>query len=703
MKKPKLKREKVKAPQKGKTKETKISVTPPKFSFYPLILILLLGVLCYSNTLHGPFVFDDAHNIVKLEGIHLNSFSYTNLAKLGQTAWEKGRPVALISFALNYYFGGLNTFGYHLVNLSIHLLNTILVYLFIQLTLNLPSLQERYGELAHEIALLSSLLFVVHPIQIQAVSYIVQRMTSLAAFFFLLALYCYAKGRLTEGKLRTTYFVGTAMAMLLALGSKQNTVTLPFFIAIYEYYFFQRLQLGQARKKWLYTVVGLILLVVLVAGIYTGFDVAHVLREGYKRTPFTPRQRMLTQLRVVVFYLSLLIVPLPSRLNLDHHFPLSYSLSNPPTTLICLFSVLGLIIVSIYLARKRPLISFSLIWFWGNLALESSFLPLKLVFEHRLYLPSVGFFLFVSILLIKGVESFKTQAQAKVGIKVGLLLVLIIPLSLLTYQRNKIWQDDLALWEDVVKKSPRKPEPHSALGHIYAGRGRLTEAIVQHKRALEIEPRLKGVRNALGAIYLRQGRVEQAVTEFLEEIKHYPDNTEAHYNLGIAYQRQKALIKAIAQFQRILAIDPGFKDAHNNLGDIYLQQGKLEQAIAELFKEIKHHPDNAKAYYNLGYAYTDQGRLEEAIVQYKHVLKIDPGIRGTHNNLGLIYLEQGKPEQATPEFLEEIKHHPDSTKAYYNLADAYRKRGLEQKATWAYQRASKMEQFVKDQQKHPSP
>lgn len=204
----------------------------PYFSHLAVILILLVGILCYSNTFYGPFVFDDAQNIVDLKGVHLDSFSSNNLAALGQAIGEKGRPVAMISFALNYYFGQLNPFGYHLVNFLIHLFTAISVYFLLKLTLNLPSLQERYGKHAQEAALLTSLLFVAHPIQTQAVSYIVQRMASMVALFYLLALYCYAKARLAEGSSRKAYFAGTALAALLAFGSKQNAITLPFFIAL---------------------------------------------------------------------------------------------------------------------------------------------------------------------------------------------------------------------------------------------------------------------------------------------------------------------------------------------------------------------------------------------------------------------------------------------------------------------------------------
>lgn len=657
-----------------------------KTALSSLILILLVGVLSYSNTLHNPFVFDDRSDIVELEGVCLDNFSPSELAELWQTIQDTGRSVARISFALNYYFGKLDTFGYHLFNLSIHLLTALSFYFFLKLTLTLPGLQERYEEYSGEIALFSSLLFVAHPIQIQAVTYIVQRMTSMAALFFILALYFYGQGRLAEGQKRTAFFAACALSALLALGSKENAITLPFFIALYEYYFFQKLELGEARKKWFYAIIGITLTVVMLGLIYTNFEPVSWLNEKYQIRAFTPGQRMLTQLRVVVFYLGLLFLPLPSRFNLDHHFPLSYSLLNPPTTLLCFGLVLGLIAGSIYLAKKRPLISFALIWFLGNLALESTFLPLELIFEHRMYLPSAGVFLLVGILVIKGIA----QVHVRQGIKVGFLLAIIIALSSFTYQRNSVWQDEVVLWEDAASKSPNKNRVWFNLGCIYENRRWLAKAIAAYRRTLELTPGFRHVNHRLGLIYYQQGKFNQSIVEFLKEIKLHPDNEIARKNLKNAYQEQRWFEETIAKYRNLIETDPGYKGAHNNLGRIYLQQGNLEQAVTEFLKEIESNPDDAEVYYNLGNVYRKQGKFREAIGQYQHVLAIDSRYEGIHNNLGGIYCQQGKPEQAISEYLEEISLNPDNVTAHYNLGVIYASKGLTQQAEQKYQTVLKL-------------
>ncbi len=534
----------------------------------------MLGILCYSNTLHNPFIFDDIPNIVERRGIHLDSLSAAGLVRL-KDGLGGNRPVALLSFALNYYFGGLDPFGYHLVNLLIHLLTSVLVYLFLKLTLSLPSLRERYGQYAREIALLSSLLFVAHPIQTQAVTYIVQRMASLAALFFILAIYCYAKARLAEGRKRVALFIGSILAGLLAFGSKETAITLPVFVALYEYYFHQRLKLTPSKKKWSYTIIGLALLIGLLAGMYyTGFKPLHWLNSTYKKYPFTPPQRLLTQLRVVVFYLSLLIAPLPSRLNLDHHFSLSYSLFNPPTTLLCLGLILGLIAGSIYLAKKRPLISFALIWFWGNLALESSFLPIELVYEHRLYLPALGFFILVSIFLVKGIEKLKIKAQLKQQAKLVLLLTLIIPLSAMTYQRNKVWQDRASLWKDAADKSPTLARPHYNLANVYAQREDYDKAMPYYLETIQLKPSHAKAHNNLGYCYFFKGDIQKAIAGSKTALRYKPKLVDAYFNLGIYYWNLKKLGAARDEFQKALKINPQYQKAIDGLRELEKESNK---------------------------------------------------------------------------------------------------------------------------------
>jgi hypothetical protein len=322
------------------------------------------------------------------------------------------RVFSYFTFALNYYFGEFNVFGYHLVNLFIHIASALFLYWFLILTFNLPSLKEHYSSVSYKAALFASLIFVSHPIQTQSVTYIVQRMASMAGMFYLLSMVLYIKGRLSSGRVRVLYFCGTGLSYLWGVFSKENVAILPLFIALYELYFFQNWDLGWRRNKVLFGLFASLVILGTFGFIIWGKGYIQFIKEGYHYLPFTMSEGVLTQFRIVLYYLNLLVYPHPSRLNLDYDFPISRTILDPVTTLLSVLTVAGLIGYSIWTAKKRPILSFFILWYFGNLVIESSILPLELVYEHRLYLPSVGPFILFSLLTMRGIEMWKRPGFA---------------------------------------------------------------------------------------------------------------------------------------------------------------------------------------------------------------------------------------------------------------------------------------------------
>src|SRR5512139_1538053 len=397
------------------SKERRQKKQLPLRHFIAIGLIVGVALLAYSNTFHVPFHFDDRPNITQNPNVQIKVFSWDRIERLIKNTYKESiRVFSYFTFALNYYFGGFNVFGYHLVNFLIHIASGIFLYAFLLLTFNLPSLKEKYGSISYKVALFSSLIFISHPIQTQSVTYIVQRMTSMAGMFYLLSLVLYVKGRLTTGRPRILYFGGMVSGYLLGVFSKENVAILPLFIALYEFYFFQDLDLSPKGRKILFGLVGALLILGAFGFIIWGQRYINVIIEGYQYRSlqyqgFTMSERVLTQFRVVLYYVTLLIYPHPSRLNLDYDFPISKTILDPPTTLISLLIILGLIGYSIWSARKRPVISFCILWYFGNLVIESSIFPLEMVYEHRLYLPAVGPFVLFSLLVLRGLERLKQR------------------------------------------------------------------------------------------------------------------------------------------------------------------------------------------------------------------------------------------------------------------------------------------------------
>ncbi|CAN2045515.1 protein O-mannosyl-transferase [Candidatus Magnetomoraceae bacterium gMMP-1] len=553
-----------------------------------LYILVIAGFLVYSNALQGPFMFDDGNNIVVNPHIRLIKLSLDGLERAAFKSVHSHRPVANISFALNYYFHQYHVVGYHIVNVLIHIITGMLLFVFIQITLSLPGVNADKSS-SLWISFFTALLWLVHPIQTQSVAYIVQRMNSMAAMFYVLSFLLYVKARLADKK-KWALFAGCVLAGLLAMGCKEIAVTLPFFILLYEWYFFQDLSKLWLKRNAIYLIVLGIILISIVF-IYMGPNPVERILSTYVNRDFTLTQRLLTEFRVVIHYLSLLFYPHPSRLNLDYDFPLSTSLIHPVSTLLCLCLIVFLIGFAIYSAKKERLISFGILWFFGNLVIESSVIGLEIIFEHRTYLPSI----FVSLIIV-----MLTYRYIKLKwFKPAILCALALVCSVWTYERNKVWSDNVVLWKDCTAKSPEKIRPYNNLGLALVLHNKFDEAILYYKKALQIKPDASDVYNNMGLVLSGLGKADEAISNFSKALEINPDLAQAHNNLGKELRNQNRLDEAIFHYRKALKICPGSEEVHNNIGVALAVQGKLDKAIEHFRVALRIDPGHVGARHNL--------------------------------------------------------------------------------------------------------
>jgi len=591
-------------------------------------LMVIVTFFAYANSFQVPFQFDDLPNISENLSIHFKDFSLDEVHELiRQNYKDTIRIFAYMTFAVNYYFGRLHVFGYHLVNFLIHLSSGLILFWFLFLTLNLPSLKERYGPKAFFIALFSAALFLSHPIQTQSVTYIVQRMASMGGMFYLLAIVLYAKGRTSSGPRQYLCWAGMAFSYFFGLFTKENVAILPVFIALYELYFFQGLNLSPKGKKALVYAFGVVLLIGLLGFFLWGRRYYDVIHEGYKIRDFTLVERVLTQFRVVLYYVTLLVYPMPSRLNLDYDFPTSRGIFDPPTTLVSILIIAGLIGYSIWVARKRPLLSYFVLWYFGNLVIESSIFPLEMVYEHRLYLPLVSPVILFVIGVVRGWEWLKQRWGSR---KIGKwsLWAFFCCLTLLfavgSYQRNLIWRDEISLWRDVVAKSPNKPRSLYNLGLALSRVSSYEEAISLLKHAISLKPDYVEAYNNLGNAFAELGKDDEAIAMYQRAISLKPDHTESLYNLGralLVFGNRPA--EAISLLSRAIAVNPGYTDAYINLGAAYNQVGRFIETVRLLESAKGEIAGRADGRLNLGVAYSALGNVDAAVRELVALRMID--------------------------------------------------------------------------------
>lgn len=446
-----------------------------------LTVIAFAVWLVYAKTLSGGFVFDDWSLILHNPDIRLTDFGWTGVANILTDL----RPVSTLTFAFNHMAHAYDYAGYHIVNIGVHIITGILLFFFTKTTLGLPSLDASYGQHKQALAYAVCLLWLFNPVNTQSVSYIVQRQNSMAAMFCLGAMLFYAHGRLAKKKAATLLLmVGGLASGALAFGSKENAFALPAFILIYEWFFFQN-----ATSRWfirfcLAAMGGAAAVAAFLYFFLPGMLPLGIINDGYDIYAFTMEQRLLTELRVLVYYITLIFFPHPSRLNIDIDFPYSSSWMDPPTTLVSFFLIAGLLALAVALARKKPLLSFCVLWFFGSLLMESSVVPLDIIFEHRLYLPSMSVILMAVLLCHRYIPGQK--------IKVGVFCVILSVFSIWTCERNGVWAESpMSIYKDSAAKSPEKARPFYNVGCEYAKLNRPKEAVLWLKRSVGKRKELK--------------------------------------------------------------------------------------------------------------------------------------------------------------------------------------------------------------------
>jgi len=605
-----------------------------KILFVTISLSLIILII-YSNSFHCSWHLDDFTNIVKNPGLHLESLTFHGLkGSLFSDPGASGRlyrPVACLSFALNYYFSGLDVFAYHLTNICIHFLSSLFLFLFLFDTLNLPSLRKKYARSSYFVALLATFFWALNPVQTGGVTYIVQRMSSLAAMFYILSMYAYLESRMAVNmRKRVLFSILCFLFFLLAFWSKENAVMLPLSLVLYEVLLVQQKPSLFSRKNALCFVVvlGATILIAIIYFHYKG-ERAFSFLEGYKQRPFTLAQRLLTESRVIVFYISLLLYPSPHRLSIAHSVPLSNGIFHPVSTFFCIFFILAAIIYLVAISRKYPFISFCYLFFFLNHVVESSFLPLELVFEHRNYLPSMMFFAPVALGLWKLLERNSEKKVVKTLVS-GFIVFVLVCFAGFTYIRNFSWKNEKTLWMDAARKAPDQLRVHHNLGLYYQTHGHAKQAMGEYLRALNSpvinrkdEPVMTYYQ--LGKLYGQIGSYEIARAYYEKALSLKPDLSLALVNLASIYDRKGERQKADQYLLRAYKNNPGDPYINFNMGIRALSKGNADKAIEHLEIAKRQKSLKSRALMYEGVSYREKNMLEKAAKTLKQSVMEDRG------------------------------------------------------------------------------
>jgi tetratricopeptide (TPR) repeat protein len=591
-------------------------------------MLILAPLIVYSDSFHGPFIFDDISAIAQAA------------AKQPWRAWHiliGLRPVVEATLALNYAIGGHHETGYHVVNLCIHILATLALFGVIRRTLTLPSFGGRFDEsTATSLAFCAALLWAIHPLQTQAVTYVIQRLESLAGLFYLLTLYCFI--RAASSARPRAWQAAAVAACALGMGSKEVMVSAPPIVLLYDRCFVAG-AFGEAlrRRRGLY--IGLAATWLLLARSAVEAVGPHAMSAGFQLHQVTPFQYARSEPGVILHYLSLALWP--AGLCLDYAWPVANSVGQIAPGAIIVGALLAATIWA--LARRRKW-GFVGAWFFLILAPSSSVMPINdLEVEHRMYLPLAA--VVVAVILggylawqrwacrrarseanASGGQARADEGRRQAGQILGAVLIVsaAVGLGRATFLRNKDYSTVMGIWSDTVLKAPRNARALNNMGWELRNIGDYQAALDCLNRALELRPRYADAYNNRAYTYASMKRFDEALNDCNKAIEFNPDLAAAYNNRGNLYEQLGETQKALEDYNRAIKLRPDHAAAYNNRGNLYEQRGEFEKALDDYDRALELEPDNPKAYNNRGVVKLKMRQVEDALKDFDKAIEIRP-------------------------------------------------------------------------------
>jgi Flp pilus assembly protein TadD len=607
--------------------------------------IVVAGLAVYWNSFRGVFLFDDMDSILGNSSIKRLWPIWPVLKPPPEANAVLNRPLVNLSLAVNYAIDGDNVRGYHAVNLAVHLFAALTLFGIVRRTLLLPQLRPRYGEASAALALAVALIWTVHPLQTEAVTYVIQRTESMAGLFYLLTLYCVLRG--AQARRARWWYAAAVAACLLGAASKEILVTAPVVVLLYDRTFLCRSFREVLRRRWaVYAGLGAswALLAAMVIpsggrGPAAGF--------GYDMTVWEYAR---TQFGAIVGYLRLCFWPHPLIIDYGSRVARGASQIVPHAVVVAL-----LLAATGAALRYRPRAGFLAAWFFLTLAPSSSVIPLvtQTMAEKRMYLPLAGVVALVVVGAWRIVEALPRRTAARTAAR-ALLVAAVALLAFLTHGRNRDYLSEIRMWSDVVRKRPRNPRAQTNLGlalilkgdlaagerhclkalvadpnyaPAYAnlaraleGRGDLARAEWALERAIRLEPRRLGLKIRLAKLLVARQRADEAHRWLLEVERDHPDGADVQVGLGHVLADKGRYADAVGRFRRALALAPN--DAHtlNELAWLLatcpepsVRNGPEAVALARRACDLATEDQAPRFIDTLAAAYAESGQFAEAV------------------------------------------------------------------------------------------
>ncbi len=632
------------------------------------LLLIVVGGITYANSLRGVFLFDDAYAIV-------DNVRIRNLWPLSPFLATE-RPLVELSLAINYAVGQLDVAGYHIFNIAVHIAAALTLYGLLRRTLSRAPVRPSFGETAAPIGFAVALLWLVHPLQTQGVTYVIQRGESMMGLFYLVTLYGFT--RAVGSPHPVIWLLISVVCSALAMASKAVAVTIPVAVLLYDRCFITGDWRTIVRQRWGYYLVlcstwGVLLACGIARQIVLPESTRTAIGFGYQGV--SPLQYAMTQPEILLHYLRLSIWP--ESLCLDYAWPAARGLGQTVVPL----TIVGLVaVVSFCTCLRGRWLGFMGSWFFLILLPTSSIIPIRdLAFEHRMYLPLASVICVCVIAigcagcaLVVRMGGGRRAQQRLMGV---LVAIAAAGLAARTVARNADYYDDLGMWRDVAAKQPHNARAQVNIGVLLERRKDVTGAVEAYQAALELDFEYTDAHYNMGVARLRLRQFDEAEREFQEVARLAPDDVPAHAQLAELKLRRGDLAGAVVNYREVLRVLPRDVRVRAALANVLARLEHWEEAAAELRRVVEFRPSDLVARINLGNCLGSLGRRSEAIEEYRQALRIDPTSGDGHFNLARALQQDGQTAGAIDEYRMTLRLNPSDHEARLGLGVALRSAG----------------------------
>ena len=632
---------------------TPLLPVPRRASLFAAGVIVLAALAAYANSFAVPFIFDDAASIAQ-------NASIRHLARLGEVLkgppWGaltvNDRPLLNLSLAFNYAAGGLEVGGYHGVNLAIHVFAGLILFGVVRRSLRQPPLAARFGEASLPLALCVALLWILHPLQTEAVTYVIQRAESLLGLCYLLTLYTFIRGTASPQPWKWHAF--SLICCTLGMMAKEVMVSAPLMVLLYDRTFVAG-SFGRAwhERRRLYAGLGCTWLVLGWLMLGPGGRSQSV---GFENgIPWY--EYALTQFTVITRYLGLALWPFP--LIFDHGGAVvEHAMVRLVPSALIILTLVGLTVMAL---RHRPVLGFLGCWFFGILAPTSSVVPLAdTMFEHRMYLP------LAAVIMLSAAGVYRWAGRRSLW----LFITLAVAAGMLTAGRNEDYRSEMAIWLDTVAKQPDNARAYNNLGTLWLARDNLAEAESCFAKAVQLRPTYPSANYNLGIVLARTGRDAAALGHFITAIQVEDGFVDARINAGNTLLKIGRAKDAIQQYEIALRLQPDLPDLHYNLGLALDQLGRPAEATREYEAALRLNPAFLQAQLKLAETAAGKGDVTAAEKIYRDALRLQPGLTDVHLALGDLLAGINRFPEAIEEYQKALVTEPGNRHARFNLGNA---------------------------------